>query len=186
MCHDGTGLRSDRAEARFWGVVAENRPPQTAQERRSDGTRTNATLENRPICAGIVVPLQRAWRRAKPRRSGSKSGSGRWSHWDEIGWVHYPEIGWSHSNEIRWVQSREILQPVPERVLPTADEPVVITNGAVPMNALQVIGAGIRHDDAGARSPSRTPATADAKFVIKVGRGIDDDAREVLGESPCR
>jgi hypothetical protein len=46
---------------------------------------------------------------AKTRRSGSKSGSGRWSQWDEIGWVHYPEIGWSHSGEIRWVQSLEIL-----------------------------------------------------------------------------
>jgi hypothetical protein len=42
-----------------------------------------------------------AWRRAKTRRSESKSGSRRWSHWDEIGWVHYPEIGWSHSDEIR-------------------------------------------------------------------------------------
>ena len=41
-------------------------------------------------------------------------------------------------------------EPVPERVLPTADESVVVANGAVPMNALQVIGAGIRHDDAGA------------------------------------
>jgi hypothetical protein len=50
-----------------------------------------------------------AWRCAKAHRSGSKSGSGRWSHWDEIGWVHYPDIGWSHSNEIRWVQSLEIL-----------------------------------------------------------------------------
>jgi transposase InsO family protein len=46
----------------------------------------------------------------KTRHSGSKSGSGRWSHWDEIGWVHYPEIGWSHSDEIRGVQSLEILQ----------------------------------------------------------------------------
>jgi hypothetical protein len=46
---------------------------------------------------------------AKTRRSGSKSGSGRWSQWGEIGWVHYPEIGWSHSGEIRWVQSLEIL-----------------------------------------------------------------------------
>ena len=45
----------------------------------------------------------------KRPRSGSKSGSGRWSQWDEIGWVHYPEIGWSHSDEIRWVQSLEIL-----------------------------------------------------------------------------
>ena len=52
-----------------------------------------------------------------------RSGSGRWSHWDEIGWVHYPEIGWSHSNEIRWVQSREILQretePPPDYQTPT-------------------------------------------------------------------
>jgi hypothetical protein len=47
----------------------------------------------------------------KTRRSGSKSGSGQWSHWDDIGWVHYPEIGWSHSDEIRWVQSLEILHP---------------------------------------------------------------------------
>jgi hypothetical protein len=46
----------------------------------------------------------------RTRRSGSKSGSGQWSQWDDIGWVHYPEIGWSHSDEIRWVQSLEILQ----------------------------------------------------------------------------
>src|SRR5260221_1942011 len=37
-------------------------------------------------------------------------------------------------------------EPVPERVLPTADESVVVANGAVPMNAFQFIGAGIRHD----------------------------------------
>jgi len=58
----------------------------------------------------------RSWRLApgdaKIRRSGSKSGSGRWSHWDEIGWVHYPEIGRSHSDEIRWAQFEEILQSV--------------------------------------------------------------------------
>jgi hypothetical protein len=35
--------------------------------------------------------------------TGSKSGSGRWSQWDEIGWVHYPEIGWSHFDEISGV-----------------------------------------------------------------------------------
>jgi hypothetical protein len=46
---------------------------------------------------------------AKMHPSGSKSGSGRWSHWGEIGWVHYPEIAWSHSDEIRCVQSLEIL-----------------------------------------------------------------------------
>ena len=72
-------------------------------------------------------------------------------------------------------------EPVPERVLPTADESVVVANGAVPMNALQFIGAGIRHDDADAAAPSRSSATADARFVIKIGRSINDDAREVLG-----
>jgi len=43
------------------------------------------------------------------RLPGSKSGSGRWSHSEEIGWVHSQEIGWSHSQEIRGVQSQEIL-----------------------------------------------------------------------------
>jgi hypothetical protein len=56
----------------------------------------------------------------RPPRSGSKSGSGRWSQWDEIGWVHYPEIGWSHSDEIRWVQSPEILHIAECPVLPAA------------------------------------------------------------------
>ena len=46
-------------------------------------------------------PAPGAWRCAKAHRSGSKSGFGRWSHWDEIGWVHYREIGWSHSDEIQ-------------------------------------------------------------------------------------
>src|ERR1700677_1017113 len=88
--------------------MPESRPSQTAQEPRSASTRITATLENRPICAGIAV---RSWEPgdAKTRRLSSKSDSGRWSQWDEIGWVHYPEIGWSHSDEIRWVQSLEIL-----------------------------------------------------------------------------
>ena len=43
------------------------------------------------------------------RLPGSKSGSGRWSHSEEIGWVHSQEIGWSHSQEIRGVHSQEIL-----------------------------------------------------------------------------
>lgn len=74
-------------------------------------------------------------------------------------------------------------EPVPQRVLPTVDESVVVANGAAPMNPLQFIGAGMRHDDAGARAPSRTSATVHAGLVIKIGRGIDDDADEVLGES---
>ena len=109
MCHDGTGLRCERAEARLLGVMTENGPPQTAlgatigahPDRSYPGKSTNLCWHRRSAPG--------AWRRAKSRRSGSKSGSGRWSHWDEIGWVHYPEIGWSHSDEIRGVQSLEIL-----------------------------------------------------------------------------
>jgi hypothetical protein len=110
MCHDGTGLRGERAEARFWEVRTENGPPQTAQEPRSGSTRIKATLENRPICAVIAV---RSWspddaQSHAPLRVEKRLR--RWSHWDEIGWVHYPEIGWSHFDEIRWVHSHEILQ----------------------------------------------------------------------------
>src|ERR1700690_2608552 len=112
MCHDGTGLRGSRAEARLLGVLVKNGPPQTALERRSGRTPTVVILKNRSILADIAVPLLEPGDDQKTRRSGSKSGSGQWSHWDEIGRVHYPEIGWSHSDEIRGVQSLEILQDV--------------------------------------------------------------------------
>ena len=52
------------------------------------------------VFASASAPKSLATRKTTPL--GFKSGSGRWSHWDEIGWVHYPEIGWSHSDEIRW------------------------------------------------------------------------------------
>ena len=57
MCHDGTGLRCNRAQARLWSLRAENRPPQRLLAPRSGSTRTEATLENRPNCAAIAVPL---------------------------------------------------------------------------------------------------------------------------------
>ena len=67
MCHDGTGLRCERTEVRFWGVMPESRPSQTAaQEPRSACTRSKATLENRLICAGIAV---RSWIPATPKRA---------------------------------------------------------------------------------------------------------------------
>jgi len=73
-------------------------------------------------------------------------------------------------------------KPVPKSIPPAADGSVVVANGAVPMNFLQFIGAGIRHDGAGATTSCRASATANAGFVVKIGRGIDDDAREVLGK----
>ena len=88
---------------------SENGQPQTAQGRRSRTTPDRSYRGKPTDLRWHRRPAPGARRRTKTRRSGSKSGSGRWSHWDEIGWVHYPEIGWSHSDEIRWVHSLEIL-----------------------------------------------------------------------------
>lgn len=73
-----------------------------------------------PKMPRLLTSPFRSWSRGggqKHAPSGSKSGSGRWSHWDEIGWVHYPEIGWSHSDEIRGVQSLEILHLSPRALV---------------------------------------------------------------------
>ena len=75
MCHDGTGLQGERAEARFWGVRTENGPPQTAQEPRSGSTRIKATLENQPICAVIAVPLLEPGRRATTRAAQGRKAA---------------------------------------------------------------------------------------------------------------
>jgi hypothetical protein len=111
MCHDGTGLRCERTEVRFGRVRAGSRPTLTP---RSGSTRIRAPWKTD---RSVLASPFRSWSlddAQHTRRSGSKGGSGRWSHWDDIGWVHYPEIGWSHSDEIRWVQSLEILQGLPE------------------------------------------------------------------------
>ena len=92
--------------SRVWEVMLESRPSQTAQAPRSACTRGKAKTDHSALASPSAPG---SWRPQKRAPSGSKSGSGRWSHWDEIGWVHYPEIGWSHSDEIRWVQSLEIL-----------------------------------------------------------------------------
>ncbi len=114
MCHDGTGLRCERTEVRFWRDAGK-RPSQTAQEPRSGTPDQSYPGKSTPLDIAV-----RSWSpatRKNARRSGSKSGSGRWSHWDEIGWVHYPEIGWSHSDEIRGVQSEEIRGVHSEEIL---------------------------------------------------------------------
>src|SRR6266436_7957996 len=75
--------------------------------------------------------------------------------------------------------------PVPERVLPAANESAVVANLAVQVDAVEVVGSRIRHHDTGATAPSRTSSTTDARFVVKIGGGGNDDAGEVLGEQSC-
>lgn len=72
-------------------------------------------------------------------------------------------------------------ESVPEGVLPAAVKSVVIADGAMPVNALQIISTGIGHHGPGATTPSGTSSTADTRFIIEVGSGIEDDAGEVLG-----
>ena len=52
--------------------MAENGPPQTAQEPRSGSTRTEAILENRSICTAIAVHSWSLATRNFTRRSGSR------------------------------------------------------------------------------------------------------------------
>jgi len=75
-------------------------------------------------------------------------------------------------------------KPVPKRVLPATDQSIVVADGAAPVNAVQVIGSRIRHDGTGTAAASWTAAAANARFLIEVGRGIDNDAGEILREEP--
>jgi hypothetical protein len=75
-------------------------------------------------------------------------------------------------------------KPVPKSVLPAADQSIVVADGAVPVNAVQVIASRIRHDGTGAAAASWTAATANARFIIEVGRGIDNDVGEILRKEP--
>ena len=114
LWHDGTGLRCERTDPRWEGDGGKPTDADNAIGKNPDRGTPGKPTHLR--C--IAVPLLEPERRANARRSGSKSGSGQWSHWDDIGWVHYPEIGWSHSDEIRRVLSHEILQLACLRVHP--------------------------------------------------------------------
>ncbi len=73
---------------------------------------------------------------------------------------------------------------IPERILPSADEAVVIADWAVPIDAVKIVGGRVRHDDPATATSSRTPAATDAGFIVNVGRGVDDDVGEIFGEEP--
>jgi hypothetical protein len=183
MCHDGTGLRGGRAEARLLGVLVKNGPPQTALERRSGRTPTVVILKNRSILADIAVPLLEPGDDQQIRRSGSKSGSGRWSHWEEIGWVHYPEIGWSHSDEIRGVQSLEILHICPlgasTSIAPLPKLAELLVTELRPLGAVFILEVD---DDTRLRaSESRAAqASADHLFVENLAYRWDGPSRREL------
>jgi len=71
-------------------------------------------------------------------------------------------------------------EAVPQRVLPTADHSVVVTHGAVPVDGVVLIIAGIGHHDPGTRSMPRTAATTNGGWIVDVGGGVHNDASEVL------
>ncbi len=73
---------------------------------------------------------------------------------------------------------------IPERILPSADEAVVIADWAVPIDAVKIVGGRVRYDDPATATSPRTPATTDAGFIVNVGSRIDHDAGEIFGEEP--
>src|ERR1700722_16098812 len=74
---DGSShARAPVARAHF--AANERRPPQEPSPGAAGGATLTAPRDEPATCP---------WTAAKTRHSVSKSGSGRWSYWDEIGWV---------------------------------------------------------------------------------------------------
>ena len=77
-----------------------------------------------------------------------------------------------------------LCEAVPQGVLPTRDDAVVVTHGAVPENTVVFITGGVGHDDSTAATMSGPATTSHRGWIVDVGCGIHDDAREVLCEDP--
>ena len=75
-------------------------------------------------------------------------------------------------------------ESVPDRILPAADEAVVVADWAVPIDTVKIVGGRVRHDDPATATSSRTPAATDTRFIVDVGSGVDDDAGEIFGKQP--
>ncbi len=73
---------------------------------------------------------------------------------------------------------------IPDRILPAADEAIVLADWAVPVDTVQIVGGRVRHDDPPTGTSSRTPAATDAGFIVNVGRGVDDDVGEIFSKQP--
>ncbi len=73
-------------------------------------------------------------------------------------------------------------EAIPKGFLPATDEPVVIAYRAVPVDALEIVSAGVRHHDAGAAFVPWTPAAAHSGFFIEIGGGIEHNTGKVLGQ----
>ena len=75
-------------------------------------------------------------------------------------------------------------EPIPDRLLPAADEAFVVADWAVPKDTVQIVGGRVRHDDPATATSSRMPAATDTRIIVNVGSGVHDDAGEIFGKQP--
>jgi hypothetical protein len=71
---------------------------------------------------------------------------------------------------------------VPERVLPAANDAIVLADGTVPQDAGIFIGRRVGHYDTSAALMTRVTPAANGGFFIEIAGGIDHDAGEILCE----
>lgn len=67
-------------------------------------------------------------------------------------------------------------EPNPHGVLPAADESVVVTDRAVPDDAIVLVAGGIGRDHALAAAMPRSSPAAHGGRIIEVVGGVDNDA----------
>src|ERR1035438_8168356 len=88
--------------------MAENGPPQTAQEPRSGSTRTEAILENRSICTAIAVHSWSLATRNFTRRSGSRLCKNVWRFF-QIAQKGQQTPTWFGAAKIRYANFSELI-----------------------------------------------------------------------------
>jgi hypothetical protein len=74
-------------------------------------------------------------------------------------------------------------EAVPECALPSSDSAVVVVDRAVLVDRIIFIRGRVGHHNADAGAVSRPATASHAWFLVNIGRGVDDDAGEVLSQS---
>jgi hypothetical protein len=95
----------------------------------------------------------------------------------------------NHHDELQLhrCRSRELLllrfcEAVPERVLPTSDEPMVAAQRAIPVDAVHGVTRWKTHNDPHTTATPRSAATANPRRIANAGRRVDHDTCKVFGQ----
>ena len=74
---------------------------------------------------------------------------------------------------------------IPECPLPASDDSMVVTNRAVPVDAIVLVPGRIGHHDSLATLVLRPASATNSGRIIEIGRCIHHDTGEVLGQESC-